>query len=109
MAMLEPTTRETKRSKNTSTPPRSSGGSHSAPSPELLQTIQALQSEIAELKTKRDMTKDEKTELEQVKADLAAARADLKATTPASTPATAPARTKRVVNFGTFQVEEDVD
>lgn len=82
--------------------------SHGAPSPELLQTVEALRSEIDELKGRGSITIEEKAELAQLKTDLADARAEWTASRKSvSTPTLVQSR--RIVHYGTFStVEEDV-
>ena len=74
-------------------------------SPELLQTIQALKEEIAELRTKQGMTADENAELAQLKVDLAEAKQELKASKPS--PGAGSTGSKRVVHYGSFATIEE--
>ena len=109
MEQRERMTRGRPKSKSISTPPPLSEGSQSVPSPELLQTVQVLQEEIADLKSKQGMTAAEKEELRQLRADMAEARAEakaLKTETEINSPVSR--QSKRVVHFGTFAIQEDV-
>ena len=97
------------RSRSTSTVTPSPGPSHTVASPELLQTIQSLQTEIAELRahTTQGMTADEKAELSQMKADLVDARKELDLSKYNTLEQSG--SSKRIVNYGTFCTVEDVD
>lgn len=100
------TKRSRPKSKRILVPTSSSGPSHTAPSPELLQTIEQLQADLTELRSREEISKEEKLELAQLMNDLAKAKMELKASqTPASEPA--PARSKRIVNYGTFSTVEE--
>lgn len=80
--------------------------SHTVASPELLQTIQGLQTEIEELRKRRGLTDEEQAELVELKTDLAETRAELKASrVPASAPIST--RSRRIVNYGTFCTVEE--
>jgi ribosome-interacting GTPase 1 len=73
-----------------------------------LQTVQALQEEIEELRKRKGMTDDEKAELSQLKKDLAEAREELRASrTVTGEPSLSPAHPKRIVNYGTFCIVEE--
>ena len=97
------------KSKPTSTATPSPGPSHTVPSPELLQTIQHLQEEIAELRaqTKQGMTADEKAELAQFRQDLTEAKKELD--TKKYNTLEQSGSSKRIVNYGTFCTVEDAD
>lgn len=89
--------------KDTSTAHPSSGVVSPVPSPELLQLIERLQEEIAELRSTKGMTADEKTELAALKKDLTEARTELAAI---NARRTSPAKAEpQRVNYGFFSVE----
>lgn len=104
MERSEPTRPRSKKLPDTSTAHPSSGVVSPAPSPELLSLIERLQEEIAELRSTRGMTADEKTELAGLKKDLAEARREL-AAIDAKRKASRETVEPQRVNYGFFSVE----
>lgn len=107
MALLtEPTNSPTIKKRRNSQPGHSSGSS-SPDYSQLLGAIESLKERIESIESKKELDDEDREALAEAKAALKAKKAAL--AQPSNEPAPSVQKSRRLVSYGTFSVEEDDD